>query len=66
MPAEASGVVLLLVFVALVGVALMFLALCEELYQRIQLWNYISEDDNLPDPLEIVYLYKAKEVENQQ
>ena len=65
MAAEASVSVLLLVFVALVGVALMFLALVTELYQRIQLWNYISEDEELPDPLEILYQYKAEEVENQ-
>jgi len=61
----ASAAVLLLFFVALIGVALMNLILVTKLARRDQLWRYISQDEELPDPLEIVYLYKAKEVENQ-
>mgnify|MGYP000633949853 CR=1 FL=1 len=45
-----------------------------EAYRRDQLWKFIDQDEELADPLEILYLYKAEElylykaeeVENQQ
>ncbi|MCY4730518.1 hypothetical protein KY092_08095 [Natronomonas gomsonensis] len=36
------------------------------LHERHQLWKYISEDENLADPIKLLYCYKAREVENSE
>lgn len=49
------------------AVTLYFLYLVTRgLYQRHQLWKYISEDENVSDPLELLYCYKAREIENSE
>ncbi|MFB1064888.1 hypothetical protein [Natrinema sp. H-ect4] len=62
---DPVGAAILLLCLAAIGLYFAYLSLRES-YRQEQLWNHIAEDDNLPDPLEILYTYKAKEVENQQ
>lgn len=66
MAAEGSGqglFVALMLAVAVVGVLLI---ICRELYQRHQLWRFIAQDENLPDPLEILYRYRVEEIEKSE
>jgi hypothetical protein len=69
MAGSASGqevFVAWVLFFILVGIAAYGLFyIGRALYERIRLWEFIAQDEELPDPLEILYQYKADEVENQ-
>jgi len=60
----ATGIFVLLLLAVVIG-SMMYVVI-RDLYQRYQLWDYIAEDEEQAHPLQILYLYKAEEVENQQ
>lgn len=59
-----GGILILLIYAVVIGS--MIYVIMRHLYQRYRLWHYIAEDEEQADPLQILYLYKAEEVENQQ
>jgi hypothetical protein len=65
MAAEATGQGLFTALILLASVMYLLFYAGRALYERIQLWAFISQDEDQADPLQILYLYKAKEVENQ-
>jgi hypothetical protein len=67
MAAETPYFENLLLLLLIGAVALYFLYLISRrLYDQYQLWNFISQDENVSDPLELLYCYKAKEVKNSE
>ena len=60
----AAGGFIFLMLALVVG-CILYLVI-RDLYQRYQLWDYVAEDEDQDNPLQTLYEYKAKEVENQQ
>lgn len=63
MTAERFGILLTLYLGA--AAVLLILGIGQALYRRYQLWKFISQEEELPDPLEMLYEFRLKEVENQ-
>ena len=64
MAAQEAGEALFMLLMLGASLLALVLLIGRELYRRHQLWRFIAQDEDLPDPLEILYLYKAKGVEN--
>lgn len=68
MAAEASGQALFEVMILLFGLiaVLLLFAVGQEIYRRDRLWRFIAQDENLPDPLEILYCYRVADIQNSE
>lgn len=63
--AATSGDLLFLVWLG--AIALIFLTgIVQQLYRRYQLWKFISQEEELPDPLEMLYEFRLKKVEDSE
>jgi len=66
MTAEATGQGLFILLTLTAVILYLLFLVGRALHQRHQLWKYISEDENLADPLQLLYCYKAREIENSE
>ncbi|WP_276273605.1 hypothetical protein [Haloarcula litorea] len=66
MAAEATGDGPFIALMLAVTIGALILLFIRELYQRHRLWRYIAQDENQPDPLEILYCYRVRDVQNSE
>lgn len=63
MAAEATGQGLFVFLVLAASVMYLLFYVGRAVYERIQLWRFISQDEEQADPLEILYMYRMQQIQ---